>query len=296
MTLRAFTLIELLVAIAIVSILAAILFPVFAQAREKSRQSACISNEKQLALAVKMYTDDNDGYVPAGAPYAPLSHLSGLGWGAIIYPYIKTVSVFHCPDDPTSEAVKSGKVIGYPVSYCMNSNDVGIPDGGYSSQPQTVLFSEVRGNQSKINDTSEGTHNLTVAAPSLLPKPAFQLSPTGNGAGDTFFAITAIKKGVVTTVRMYTQYDIGDAGGRFTKLSVPVYYTGMNGRHSTGANYVAVDGHVKWIVPARVSTGPNAPLPQCHQGNSPAIAGCSGHGSIAAGTADTRYVMTFSAL
>src|SRR4051795_4823310 len=61
---RAFTLIELLVVIAIIAILAAILFPVFAQAREKARQSACLSNAKQLGLALNMYAQDYDEVIP----------------------------------------------------------------------------------------------------------------------------------------------------------------------------------------------------------------------------------------
>ena len=57
---RGFTLIELLVVVAIIAILAAILFPVFARAREKARQSTCQSNQKQIALAMRMYMQDYD--------------------------------------------------------------------------------------------------------------------------------------------------------------------------------------------------------------------------------------------
>ena len=70
-----FTLIELLVVIAIIAILAAILFPVFAQAREKARQSVCISNNKQVAVATLMYSQDYDELYPMAYGY-----YNGIGW------------------------------------------------------------------------------------------------------------------------------------------------------------------------------------------------------------------------
>src|SRR5438270_674257 len=78
---RGFTLIELLVVIAIIAILAAILFPVFAQAREKARQAACQSNLKQLGLAAMMYTQDYDGTYPIAQYSSPPGVQYWFGFG-----------------------------------------------------------------------------------------------------------------------------------------------------------------------------------------------------------------------
>ena len=95
---KGFTLIELLVVIAIIAILAAILFPVFAKAREKARQTMCASNEKQLALAMLQYVQDNDELFPGLITYPGVpTHGYGGNWGAQIYPYVKSTQVFICP-------------------------------------------------------------------------------------------------------------------------------------------------------------------------------------------------------
>jgi len=96
---RGFTLIELLVVIAIIAILAAILFPVFAKAREKARQTACLSNCKQIANALLMYVQDYDETLPfltsCSAP-ENAHHATAEPQGKI-FPYIKNVQVWQCP-------------------------------------------------------------------------------------------------------------------------------------------------------------------------------------------------------
>src|SRR5690349_24568965 len=95
---KGFTLIELLVVIAIIAILAAILFPVFAQAREKARAISCISNEKQLGLAERMYMQDYDDTIHELIP-GGMNNLAGMVgepgiWMALLQPYIKNSQVF----------------------------------------------------------------------------------------------------------------------------------------------------------------------------------------------------------
>jgi prepilin-type N-terminal cleavage/methylation domain-containing protein/prepilin-type processing-associated H-X9-DG protein len=121
----AFTLIELLVVIAIIAILAAILFPVFAQAREKARAISCLSNLKQSGLAYAMYTQDYDETTPL-----QVSPTDGY-WFFLIQPYIKNWQLLLCPDRTDTTTNKNNppavnqRMLGYGY------NDGWVSDSGY---------------------------------------------------------------------------------------------------------------------------------------------------------------------
>jgi prepilin-type N-terminal cleavage/methylation domain-containing protein/prepilin-type processing-associated H-X9-DG protein len=112
----AFTLIELLVVIAIIAILAAILFPVFAQAREKARQTSCLSNLKQYSLATLMYVQDYDEAFPYSAylnntcnPANPFS-VATFYWAVV--PYVKNDQITRCPSE--DQAMNTQLLVGAP--------------------------------------------------------------------------------------------------------------------------------------------------------------------------------------
>ncbi len=114
---KGFTLIELLVVIAIIAILAAILFPVFARARENARRASCMSNEKQMALAVIQYTQDYDEkLLPSWNARTSSADL----WMNIIQPYVKSTQIFFCPS--ASNLNPSGTLTTSNVAYGWNYN------------------------------------------------------------------------------------------------------------------------------------------------------------------------------
>ena len=158
----AFTLIELLVVIAIVAILAAILFPVFAQSREKARQANCASNVKQIAVATLMYAQDYDETL--------ISFLAGSDRKQLLYPYIKqgrsnadtaSLDVWACLSNPYRDTHAT-----YGFSTVCNAR----PLADFATPSETVLLADAG-----LNDAVQ-----PVAATHLWPPSRF-----GSGGGES---------------------------------------------------------------------------------------------------------------
>jgi len=233
----AFTLIELLVVIAIIAILAAILFPVFAQAKAAAKKTMCLSNNKQIGTSLYLYLNDSDDTLPManypaapayiGPPFTVFQFHAGAGvaelaWADLLQPYAKSTKIFGCPDDALDAKASNGSVLpGERLSYALNYYNYRQPNG-------VSRFALNGGNMSEMT------------------------TPTSK----IFIAETGV-----------------DSAGTRREIVRPDRNAGF-ARHLKGANYVFADTHAKYhlqptwwaTVPSSVWGNPdvaqNQPCPQ----------------------------------
>jgi prepilin-type N-terminal cleavage/methylation domain-containing protein/prepilin-type processing-associated H-X9-DG protein len=222
---NAFTLIELLVVIAIIAILAAILFPVFAQARDKARQASCLSNVKQLGTAYMMYLQDFDERfpphvtertAPAGTPdtleaRAPFSYKTKL------MPYIKNLQVFKCPSAPAWPDPAPGR--WFTTDYGNNHNEANLT--GASQQPWYLANPDFG-----FNETTT-LASITFAANFIV------LGEAGRASG------------LPSRGGMYPQPWAFDDSTRVDSQQQARFLP----RHGGGGIIAYADGHAKWVKP-----------------------------------------------
>jgi prepilin-type N-terminal cleavage/methylation domain-containing protein/prepilin-type processing-associated H-X9-DG protein len=251
-----FTLIELLVVIAIIAILAAILFPVFAQAREKARQVACMSNEKQIGTAVLMYLQDYDETYPAidldvtsaaNAPILPLpdgrKYQGLMGWALQYFPYIKSKDVFVCPNDDQSTAywVDNGSANPYvgtynkpiPMSYGINESMIfmGTSTGGGFKNFSALSLAQV--------DFPANTYYIGDVNPNQAPT-------FGQGIQDPYQHSTFNRLRFAKPCGNQQIPADGKNAGTFRLLATATVPDSCT-RHNGGNTVIYADGHAKYI-------------------------------------------------
>jgi prepilin-type N-terminal cleavage/methylation domain-containing protein/prepilin-type processing-associated H-X9-DG protein len=210
-----FTLIELLVVIAIIAILAAILFPVFAQARAKARQTSCLSNLKQIVLAERMYMQDYDESIHelASGGARNLAATVNTLWPALLQPYIKNTGIFRCP-----ESIITGPLNTTFTTAGRASHSIGMNSylGLYFNYFYRFTI---------------GSNENNLAYPRPVTDPMVQFPAIVPIFADSFDRV------VGTTQPNGWWIDPGYGKGR---------RNGLSDRHNGGTNIALLDGHVKW--------------------------------------------------
>jgi prepilin-type N-terminal cleavage/methylation domain-containing protein/prepilin-type processing-associated H-X9-DG protein len=219
-TRKAFTLIELLIVIAIIALLAAILFPVFSRARENARRSSCQSNLKQIGLGIAQYAQDYDErLVQRRYVFSTTPSTTYYSWKIALDPYIKSTQVWICPSNPK-------KTVN-----CSDSNVNGIniktsygPNSAYNSDTGTSTPGTNLAKVAVITDPTRDSalHLAQIAAPATTIMVVEQTTSTTQPSAS------------------YSDFNPLDPGNHGDTL--------FSGHLGTG-NYLFCDGHVKALKP-----------------------------------------------
>jgi prepilin-type N-terminal cleavage/methylation domain-containing protein/prepilin-type processing-associated H-X9-DG protein len=281
---RGFTLIELLVVIAIIAILAAILFPVFAKVREKARQTMCLSNEKQIGLALLAYTQDYDEtWVPAAIwGIAPAENND---WTTMIEPYMKSGAyagwvtsggVLQCPSLNAIDGNGNGPS-GIPGGQYVPRGDVWVtyekPGGALNLHPKPVVLNQLVAPSEEIGVWETGANGLTSST--------FGWAAGWNFSGNNTYGVDMTPTNWVTAGGNYTSLNSaglqGDcdllannfswggggatwsaaqgSGGATGCLAFPRY------RHNGVANFLFLDGHCHGLLRGKLNFTNNVFIP-----------------------------------
>jgi prepilin-type N-terminal cleavage/methylation domain-containing protein/prepilin-type processing-associated H-X9-DG protein len=217
---KAFTLIELLVVIAIIALLAGILFPVFAQVREKGRTTTCLAHMQQMGTAIQMYAQDYDetyptlGLVDVPPPNTYLTSPSVISFTELITPYTKTINI-KCPRIPDYPNINKKFLTGYAMN-----QSLGIYSIFETYTPHKTGFS--------------GRYLSQVHLPSL----SVMLAEARTGVINVL--TPDIKEGPLRNPLNMAFQDL---------LNVTNAEKEGSTRHMGGSNYVFCDGHTKWYKP-----------------------------------------------
>ncbi|MEZ0325091.1 MAG: prepilin-type N-terminal cleavage/methylation domain-containing protein [Fimbriimonas sp.] len=276
----AFTLIELLVVIAIIAILAAILFPVFAQAKSAAKKTQDLSNMKQMGTGTQLYLGDFDDVYGQAYYYKDNAGDTGgyMHWTATHWNYIKNKDMFVSPGDPQNglpptnapcTSITDGTInYGAPcdaqvprLSYTVNaavmprlrkSTDVAnvVSATGINEVAQTILVASFSNTAACVNDTSQNQTSTGYKNKSHRPTNAYMTSATGGKwAGDNT-ADRDIPAVYAATIDIAKEaWSFCKAGGDSSTRIHLKYIQGD--RFGSGSNYAFADGHAKFTTPER---------------------------------------------
>ena len=232
---QGFTLIELLVVIAIIAILAAILFPVFARARENARRTSCLSNLKQMGLAVMQYTQDFDERYPQAVNRTTQTPPDGYFWYAgtwfwpqTLYAYHKSSEALYCPSAPVHPVMTTapiGRPRPFSGNYGANTLVLAYATNSVATQRPAVSLAALQTPASTYLIMDSGNY---ITAPRDTPGVAGVTLPLAVSAylPGTSKLVPPSRANIITDPDLKRDFDTG--------------------RHFDGINIAYADGHAKW--------------------------------------------------